>query len=99
MNGYVTLMPVLRESRTDNEPTRRVEQDHVVSCVDAALLRQRCCNLLGPLVQLHTRGCAHCHPLQDRMCGRRQTRGRGEVKQLLTSIVSMWEFCIFEHAL
>lgn len=47
------------------EPTWGVEQHHVLPSVDAALLGQRRRNLLRPLVQLHTGGRAHCHPLED----------------------------------
>lgn len=47
------------------DPTRRIEQHHVLSSVDAAFLHERSCYLLRPLVKLHTGRRAHCYTLNN----------------------------------
>lgn len=48
------------------EPTRRIEQHYILSCVDAAFLSERCSYFLSSLMKLDAGRCPHCHTLKDR---------------------------------
>lgn len=46
--------------------TWRIQQHHIVSCIQPSSFQKDCCDFLSSFVQLRTSCCAHCHALEEK---------------------------------
>lgn len=77
--------------------TGRIKQHYVVSSVNSSSFQQSCSDLLSSLVQLRTRGCAHCYTLKAKARSVSLQNGLTKLSFFLMGVVCPCHLCIQQH--